>query len=446
MAIDNLELRIQKAKSLGYTNAQIQTYLGSQGVTAKPDGTGKDYLKGVGKSVLQTTYSASAFNAGPVGKHMLDGAPELKNKISGVKEWLEPKTMAEQVGNVTGDIIQGIVPVKIGATIAGRVATRAADSVVTGGANLAESAAKTVGKIAEQPIAKNVETVLKETPVDVFDNYVTLATKAAENNKNITPMEFVGKRAEAALDQIQRKLDTIGGNKRVITDSAVGRQPVGNIVVKFRQNLINAYKGQAKVDGDDKLIEKLITRSEELGNNPSAQQVDMFIDAVQDEIYTANRNLTIPVTDKTTAAIRSITGKLNDALKSKLPSSYSNLNDEYSRLVKVRDELNLKLGKEGEKGGALMKRIFSPSDANMKELAAQIHEITGIDLTNEATVARYTMDVLGDVRQKSMLKELDDIKSTNIVGQIVNYIMEHFNSPEEIIKRARSRTIGGSGV
>jgi hypothetical protein len=110
--------------------------------------------------------------------------------------------------------------------------------------------------------------------------------------------------------------------------------------------------------------------------------------------------------------VRRELGKLNDALKSQLPKSYRDLNERYADLVGTRNELNLKLGAESEKGGALMKRVFSPSDANTKKLFAKVHEVTGIDLVHEATLAKYVMELLGDARQKSLLEQLN-LRSTH---------------------------------
>jgi hypothetical protein len=94
--------------------------------------------------------------------------------------------------------------------------------------------------------------------------------------------------------------------------------------------------------------------------------------------------------------------------------------------------------------------VFSPSDANTKALFAAVHKLTGIDLVNEATLARYLMDISGDARQKSMLDQLNllrtDPSPNGILGKAVEYAVEHFNTPEEIIRRARERTSGASSA
>lgn len=193
------------------------------------------------------------------------------------------------------------------------------------------------------------------------------------------------------------------------------------------------------MEGDTKLFNDIATEATKLGDNPTAKQVDNFIDFVQDRIYTGGRDLTVPITDEATGVLRQMTGQLNEALKTQLPESYRGLNSKYADMVGIRNELNTKLGREGEKGGALMKRVFSPSDANTKKLFEDVKALTGVDLVDEATLARFMMEVAGDTRQASMLQQLD-LPSPTKAG-ILNWLAERFaksfNTPEEKLRRAR---------
>lgn len=348
---------------------------------------------------------------------------------------------------------QGVSALKTGATEVTGAGLNAAKATALGVKDAVVSPIGTAQKVgaAVRPnwmvssAPTSVETVLRETPTASFDKYIQLAQEARVNNKNMTPLEYAGTRAQEALDQIQRKLSSIGSNKSAVMTSAAGRTPVGNIVVKFRQGLQQTLSGKTAIEGDTKLLHDVNSEASKLGDNPSAQQVDKFIDFVQDRIYTSKRDLTIPVTDGTVASLRGLTGRLNESLKSQLPTSYRTLNQQFSDLVDVRNELNQKLGAEGEKGGALMKRVFSPSDANTKQLFAQVLEETGIDLVNEATLARWTMDTLGDTRQKSMLEQLKlgldaPTSGTGIVRWLATKGADLVNTPEAQIQKARALT------
>jgi len=307
------------------------------------------------------------------------------------------------------------------------------------------------GEIAEQklaePIPKPVENTLKETNLATFDEYANAAQKATESYKNPTPLEIAGTKAQDALDTIQRKMKEVGRQKNeILSRSAYGDKPVGSIVVRFRQNLNNFLKGKTGVEGDTKLVRDIATEAQKLGPNPTASQVDKFIDFVQEKIYTDSRNLTIPVTDSTTASLRRITGELNEALKSQLPPNYRTLNQKFSEMIDVRNELNTKLGKEGERGGALMKRVFSPSDANTKALFEQVKKLTNVDLVNEATLARFLMETVGDARQASLLEQLSLPRLSNLsqkgllqllIDKGFDKLLKNINSPEAKINRAR---------
>lgn len=297
--------------------------------------------------------------------------------------------------------------------------------------------------LLEKPTPKPVQSALKDTKTSVFDEYSSAAKKATESYKNPTPLEMAGEKAQSALDTIQRKLNSTAQQKNtVINQAAVGNKPVGSIVVKFRQNLSNYLKSKTAIEGDSSLLRNVMSEAEKLGNNPSAKQVDKFIDYVQDKIYTSKKDLTVPVTDSTTAALRQLTGILNENLKSQLPESYRGLNSRYSTLVEVRNELNSKLGAGGERGGSLMKRVFSPSDANTKKLFEDVRVYTGVDLVNEATIARYVMETMGDARQASLLEQLQlpSLSKQGILDYVKNYIIEQANTPEAQIDRARSFT------
>lgn len=419
----------------------------------------------VASEALPSPVRAGLAKVGEVAGNVISFIGDKIGNIPAVQKWVaenpEAARALEEVagtaaagGQIAGSILaaQGAATgaqatanvAKAGAAKTAKLTNKAVTSTTQGAKN-AVSAARSW---AQPDLKASVQTVLKETPVQKFDEYIGVAKKAALNNKNATPLEVAGTRAQEALTQIQRKLDTIGKNKSAVLESSAGRTPVGPIVVKFRQQLQNALKNKTSVEGDAKVYRDVMAEAQKLGSNPTAAQVDRFVDFVQDRIYTAKRDLTVPVTGDIEATLRPITGQLNNALKAKLPPAYTNLNQRYSDMVGVRNELNLKLGTEGEKGGALMKRVFSPSDANTKRLFAQVLDETGIDLVNEATLARYIMDILGDARQKSMLEQLNLQASTPTAGsltaRLIDYLVEKANSPEELIRRAREMTVGGA--
>lgn len=370
-----------------------------------------------------------------------------------------------EAGKVTERVAEGVLDATAvmgtlaGARIAPKAATQAtkatAKSVSDFGSNLKagvkdiqEGAYKTAENMMAKPLSKPVANVLKDTKAVDFDKYVKIAKDASESFKNQTPLEYAGTRAQTALDQIQRKISEAGRQKRQVLGAAtVEKMAVGNIVVRFRANLDKYLSSKTAIEGDSKLIHDVMKEAKKLGNNPMARDVDKFIDFVQDKIYSSTRDLTVPVTDDATAALRRITGQLNESLKAQLPENYRGLNQRLSSLYDLRNELNAKLGKEGERGGSLMKRIFSPSDNNTKLLFDSIYKETGIDLVNEATLARFAMETIGDARQASMLEQLQlphHLSTDSAVMFGMKKLSDKFNQPDQILGRARELTKGGA--
>lgn len=292
------------------------------------------------------------------------------------------------------------------------------------------------------------ETMLKRIKPEQFDEYANVAKKASTDFKNATPLEVVGKKAQGALETIQSKVKAIGQKKSDLMGiGGVGTTPVnGKMVKEFNQGLQSYLNSKTITEGDTKLVRDVMSEMKKISDTPAANQVDKFIDFVQDKIYTSGRDLTVPVTDETSAMLRGLVGKLNNSLKSELPESYSKVNSEYSKLLNVRNELNSKLGKEGEKGGSLMKRVFSPSDANTKQLFDQVKELTGVDLVDEATLARMMMEITGDTRQASLLQQLDLPKMTKsgVLDRIWSEITKRANTPEAKLKKAKELLLQGA--
>lgn len=364
------------------------------------------------------------------------GGKILGGEVQGVKGTLG--TLKGAATDATKTVSEGLGVVS---EVPGAILDRANGAVA--------STKETVGNIKTPKFFEThpkeiVKTTLQEMKSADVDRYATIAQDAVKSAKNPTPLEHAGIRAQEALGQMKRKLSNIGASKRqTLEQAAVGRKPVGAIAVKFRQDLQNMNK-IGLVEGDTKLLMTILGKAKELGNNPTAKQVDHFIDGIQNEIYSAKRNLVVPVSDAATAPIKRALGQLNESLKNQLPDSYRSLNQKYANMIDDFNELNIKLGAEGEKGGALMKRVFSPSDANTKQLFARIKQETGIDLTNEAVLARYMMEVFKDTRGASMLDQLG-IKGTDasiggIVGKGWDWIKEQANTPAKQVQRAKEMT------
>lgn len=424
---------IEWAKANGKSGAETQEAIfrfrstGSPAIVSEaitPEPTliekAKDVGIGVAKGLGRSAVEAEKLTPTPIIRQATKAALDPDRTFFDVRrgereaadEAFEATTPEQKIGKGVAFGIELLLPVK--STVSQKVGAKITEKIPSIRGKVAfDSLEETIKKLgiraedALNPIDEGVETVLRRTDAEKFNTYVDTARKANVEPKAATGLEVAGKKAEDALDIMQRKLNEFGRQKGVQLEKAsVGNKNVGNIVVKFRQNL-DSFSSTKTLDKTDiRIIKEISDEAKKLGNNPTAKEVDTFIDFVQDKVFTAKRSLSIDVTDGTTSAIRRASGELNNSLKDQLPEAYRNANQQFSDLIGLRNELNTKLGKEGERAGSLMKRIFSPSDARTKEMFQEVLDITNIDLVDEAVLARYTMQVFGDARQASLLEEL----------------------------------------
>jgi hypothetical protein len=163
----------------------------------------------------------------------------------------------------------------------------------------------------------------------------------------------------------------------------------------------------------------MLNRLTNLGANPKLKQVDEFIDYAQEVLYKGSQNLTVKTGGRTESVIKGIVADLNKQVKGIAPKSYSTLNSKYADIIDIRNNLNKALGSEATKGGSLMKRVFSPTDAGTKKLFADIQKLTGIDLTDEAVLAKFSMDLFGDARQASLLQQLNIPTQRGLIEKVI---------------------------
>jgi hypothetical protein len=182
------------------------------------------------------------------------------------------------------------------------------------------------------------------------------------------------------------------------------------------------------------LVENFIGEIEGLGKAPTLGSVDKTVDLLQNTLFEKSGNLSIPVTGRIQSLVNSSIGKLNDLAKSTAEKAlggskeYTVLNDAYSTKKDLFDRLNKAIGEDNQKGGSLFKKFFSPQDAGTKKLFSEINDTYGIDLGEDATLAKFVMDSLGDVRSKSLLEQIPMSKS-GVVNKVLQKVEKKLTNP-----------------
>jgi len=327
----------------------------------------------------------------------------------------------------TGKVLQvGSRSAKVGAELAEQgirnTAPRVISSAKSSFTNIANKASDAI-----TPLDPGVNTVLSKptTRLAQLTKYERAAKEALLDYSKPTPLELAGQSAEKALTALQSKLNGYAEAKKAITES-LSTFNTGKIVNNAKSKMRQLLKERAGLSftesgkfknatnrlnavsdpTDLKLIKNIDWKLSQVAKNPTFQRVDDAIDYFQDLLYKRNGLTAIPINKKVEGIIKQTIGELNNELKKIGGSKYSGLNSVYSKTKHNFDLLNKALGIDGNKGASLMKQLFSPSGTAPRKLFSFIKEKTGIDLVDEATLAKFAMENIGDVRQASLLEQV----------------------------------------
>lgn len=423
---------------------QPTTTQGGGGVIQTAKDLGIGVLKGAGATVkaladmgrpiqaaLDPTKTLADYNANPSGK-ISEESITASNTTQKVGKGIE--IVGEMLFPV-GKVAQGLGMTAKGGASLSRLGTKIAgigDDVVEGGVKVKDKLYELVGNLDSK-----TRNALKKTTKPEFDSMVDIGRKAMEADGNITPYEKVGNDIIEGLKQVKDRAGSIGQAKSQVMEQAkIGYTKVGNIAQKSALNIQKAFSGVKLDPSDTKMIREFQDTLKGLGSNPSLRDVDAAIDLLQDRLYKAGRSNVLEISDRITGKLKSELGALNGQVKTLGGESYAKLNKEYGDAMDIVRELNARLGKEGSNAGALIKRLFSPSDARTKELFKELQKLTGKDYFKDARLAKFVMEALDDPRAKSLLEELPSptglIKSAYEAGR--NKLEIPFKAAESIIK------------
>ena len=294
------------------------------------------------------------------------------------------------------------------------------------------------------------------------DYYLSKAVRASKDAAQPTPMELVVKQAEDVILELNKKLNRYGELKQKALTVAEKRQVPGidNVKLKLldlmdkrlgvyidaKHKIVEATGKVSRIaldPSDQNLLSKVYTLLDNLDDVDNLVRVDATVDAIQNLLYKRSQNVFIPINSNTEGILKQIMGELNGLVKKQAGKEYIQANQKYANIVELRDTLNKAIGVEGKKGGALMKRVFSPADTGTKKMFQKIYYITGINLTDEAVLAKFAMEAVGDARQKSLLEEVGLIRGTISGGGAYQTLQHAF---ETVIKKTVTKEKTGKEI
>lgn len=284
-----------------------------------------------------------------------------------------------------------------------------------------------------------------ESKMTKLNRYTQQAEKAVNDFSQPTPLAIAGNKADEALNILNNKLAKQGQLKNEAL-GIVGDKQVGNmqevrdffakeiddkvgVTLNESGELVDAVGRKSKIafdPADRKLITDTNKVINDLGDSPTVRELDDTVDALQDLVYKRKSAVAIPVNGQVEGVIKNITGKLNRAVKKVAGEQYTKANSKFAYFVDARDKINKALGAEGVRGASMMKQLFSPAGEGNRRLFEEIKKLTGVDLVEEATLAKFAMENIGDARQASLLEEI-------IKGQVTG--------PKSFIEAAATKAI-----
>ena len=262
-------------------------------------------------------------------------------------------------------------------------------------------------------IDDTVKQVLKNTSKEKFDVFV----KVAEEGKK-SQYEQVSESLTNATKRLSEQKKSLAEQK----DSIMAKAKTG--LTDFKKDTGTTILSINKQLGDTPIGKQFIERLKKVNTKADA---DKAIDDLQNVLYKGNKDMTIPTGSKEDKILRGIIGEYNSNLKSTLPKSYGKLNTEISNRIKAINILNKSLGETVNgvpvRGAGLVKQYFSPSNTKTRELFDYIKKTTGVNLAEDAVLAKYIGEAYGDTKVRSLLEGIPT-STSGVVDKAINFTLE----------------------
>lgn len=409
---------------------QIQSGLQKGGLEGIAEATA-----GAGKSALRTVGSVAGAAFTPVleapgVKQGVDFVGENITKIPGAETIIgKANEISQKYPETAKDIedLMNIAGLGLSKTIEQPIASSVSKGVKTGidttkaGVQKIKSAIPTkesVSSLLSPDLDPAFKKIIETTPTSKFDEIVKVAQEASLDLTKPSVYETVANSMSKATKQLDSQVKSLSSQKK-------------NIISKAKTGLTDFSKetGETILNINRSLKDSPLATSfiEKLKNVKTKLDADNVIDELQDELYKGNKNMTIPTGSNEDRILKSILGEYNSKLKSSLPTSYSNINTKISNRLNVLETLNKALGEVVEgvptRGAGLVKQFFSPAGTKTKELFKYIKDNTGVDLAQDAVLAKYIGEAFGDTKTRALLEGLPTSK-TGVIDTTIDFVLE----------------------
>lgn len=429
----------------GSLSEAVGSQKASSAGTMNPFAAGANIAKNVTGAIISPITEAVR----PVIEPVLKPVTEAIIETSPAQKFIDMASKHPELSGAVADVLEtglnvaAIEGTAVGATkIPGKVSAvseKAGNAYSFVKENVAKYPKEIADAITNRKINQQTQTILEEIPVEKLDRYIKAGTEAKTDPRALTPLEKAGETAHRMSKVIKEDLGNIGKQKAA-TIEPISNTKVPDIATKQIKKIEPLL--QKKLTAEERsTVTAYLKELKALGQKPTIGSVDATIDKLQATLFEKSSGVAVPMTTRVKSFINQSIGELNGELKSFVDKTlgskdYSNLNLSYSNKAKIFKFLNKALGEDGNRGGSLLKRFFSPQDAGTKKLFAAIKKYYGVDLAQDATIAKFVMETLGDVRAKSLL-QLPPTTPMGIIEKGLNLVEEKLTSPKRVFQKAR---------
>jgi archaellum component FlaC len=430
------------------------------GYQSLPQGV-QDLTKATGVELLNTAPGQAGLNALKGGLETWNGFKESNPEVAKNLEAVVNIASVLPVVKATGMVGKGIVK-------AGEKGIDMAQTGLKAVPELAQTAKREVGaglasipKQMQTEFRPAVGTAVENIPKtkasigQTFEKYVSSSEQHAVSVANKRPDAVFGDAANDTIPTLKSQMKAAAETKKI----ALGEN--GNKVIRGVDKFVESFANKIKNDlgivydqangtfkdapgrvskigldaADNTMLKKVYEKVASLGANPTITKADDLIDSIQDILNKRSQLGAVKVNSRVEGLLNSTTGKLNTVVKKIGGESYTQANAQYKRINDAFQELNKELGKKGVSGASLMKKLFSPAkNEQTRRLFTEIKELTGIDLFQEATFAKFVMESSSDTAQKSLIQAITQsggLGQTGMTGYLLKKGIDKLVNPIE---------------
>lgn len=259
-----------------------------------------------------------------------------------------------------------------------------------------------------------------------FDTYIKAAQERTDDIRKSSPIGLAAEKLELAGQKLKSKISAAG---KAVGEAKKGaaKNPIDDIsdvMESFASDVRDKFGVAVEFTGRGVKVGKIkdslrkigagemnrirnaardLAKLAKRGTAGDATQIMQNLDELVD--YSKSDQFGV-VRDPLEGTLKMIRGQLNNKVRQS-SSALAKANDTFSALKDAEEWIASTAGKELQRGELLLRRVFS-GDKSREALGVLdvIKKETGIDLVEDAVLARFAIDNFGDQAQKTLLEQV----------------------------------------